>query len=378
VFPGWANHDSGPDFRQAVIAREDGRLLKGDVEVHVTAPEWDAHRHGQDPAYDGVVLHVVWQHDQQFQARTSAGAVLPTAWLQGVLDLPLEVVLLAGASPGQDARPCVRHTHSPEKVGRVLDELGEARFLARATALAGDAASLGEEQALWSALLDALGYSKNRAPFRELAAAVPFAALAGLAAGKGDEKARPLLEAVLLGASGLLLNAKDGERMGIWSAYGGAAAVATPWATFRVRPDNAPRVRVLQAARLAQRFAGPGLVRGLLPALGPAAGAAGVIAAVADAGPARASELAVNVVLPFFHGRAIEQGDGALANRCLEAYREIRALPPSRLLQDMERMLLPPGQGRRVVGTARRQQGLLQLHKQRCLGLLCEGCSLGR
>ncbi|MCH7996197.1 MAG: DUF2851 family protein, partial [Chloroflexi bacterium] len=35
VFPGRANGDSGPDFLGAIVALEDGRLLVGDVELHV-------------------------------------------------------------------------------------------------------------------------------------------------------------------------------------------------------------------------------------------------------------------------------------------------------------------------------------------------------
>src|SRR5690349_13845793 len=59
VFPGRRWGGPGPDFVGAVLAERDGTLLRGDVEVHPRASSWAAHRHAADPAYRGVVLHVV-------------------------------------------------------------------------------------------------------------------------------------------------------------------------------------------------------------------------------------------------------------------------------------------------------------------------------
>ncbi|MEZ4758308.1 MAG: DUF2851 family protein [Flavobacteriales bacterium] len=56
-----------------------GQEWAGAVEVHVRAGEWHAHGHQHDPAYDGVVLHVVHQGDRP--VRTSAGRLLPTVEL---------------------------------------------------------------------------------------------------------------------------------------------------------------------------------------------------------------------------------------------------------------------------------------------------------
>src|SRR6266705_2887028 len=63
VFPGRRWGGPGPDFRGAVLALADGTLLRGDVEVHLRASGWAAHRHADDPAYANVVLHVVQAAD---------------------------------------------------------------------------------------------------------------------------------------------------------------------------------------------------------------------------------------------------------------------------------------------------------------------------
>ena len=62
IYPGRVNDDQGADFRDAVIATSQG-LIKGDIEVHVSSSDWQAHQHHRDPVYNRVVLHVVMWHN---------------------------------------------------------------------------------------------------------------------------------------------------------------------------------------------------------------------------------------------------------------------------------------------------------------------------
>ncbi|HRH37573.1 MAG TPA: DUF2851 family protein, partial [Flavobacteriales bacterium] len=75
---GRIQQDSGPDLSDARI-RIDDQLWAGNVEVHLRSSEWNAHGHTRDPAYDSVVLHVVYEHD--VEVHTSSGAVIPTVEL---------------------------------------------------------------------------------------------------------------------------------------------------------------------------------------------------------------------------------------------------------------------------------------------------------
>src|SRR5277367_3962517 len=66
VQPGFWNHGGGPDFTRAVVRFwKDGKaadeLTIGQIEVHLRAVDWNAHGHHADPAYDEIILHVVWE-----------------------------------------------------------------------------------------------------------------------------------------------------------------------------------------------------------------------------------------------------------------------------------------------------------------------------
>ena len=56
------NLNSGPDFFNSKIRIGD-QLWAGNVEIHVKSSDWYVHGHEKDPAYDSVILHVVYDHD---------------------------------------------------------------------------------------------------------------------------------------------------------------------------------------------------------------------------------------------------------------------------------------------------------------------------
>ena len=81
--PGLHNMDSGPDFFNAQLEL-DGQLWAGNVEIHINSSDWFAHRHETDPAYDNVILHVVWKHDTEVFRKD--GTIIPTFILKNHLD----------------------------------------------------------------------------------------------------------------------------------------------------------------------------------------------------------------------------------------------------------------------------------------------------
>ena len=63
--PGYQNEDSGPDFREARIKIAEIEW-SGSAEMHLKSSDWYRHKHDTDPAYDNVILHVVWNTTKRF------------------------------------------------------------------------------------------------------------------------------------------------------------------------------------------------------------------------------------------------------------------------------------------------------------------------
>lgn len=290
VFRGRPNPHDGPDFVDAIVALENGELLSGDVELHVRSGDWRAHGHQRDPRYNSVILHVVWQDDGSPILRQD-GEPLPTAVLGG---LPQSERWAAGAvsfmSPPR-LDPCRKRYAAlgPDALGQTLDRAGEERFLSKAAALEGELNCRAPQEVLYSGLMEALGYSRNRAPFRQLSLNLPLAVLCGYAAGK--QEPRMIMTALLLGSAGLLPQAKDKPPTAdagnmpatrdaavgqdyedtvqqIWR-WSGLEPLLSPsdWQRARVRPENLPVRRLAGMAGLLARTMETGLMEGMLSIL---------------------------------------------------------------------------------------------------------------
>ena len=135
LYPGRPSPQAGPDFRDSLLATEEGELIRGDVEVHLRQGDWVGHGHHQDPRYRDVVLHLF------LQGKRSGALPEIGAQVQEVaLGMPQPAALLEKA-PRASRRPETRHRAAPlerlrtltsKELERVLDEAGESRFMTKA------------------------------------------------------------------------------------------------------------------------------------------------------------------------------------------------------------------------------------------------------
>ena len=163
IYPGRRNDDRGADFKDAVIAT--GRQqIKGDIEIHVKASSWWAHGHHRDPAYNRVILHVVYRNDSEKAIVLQNGSSAPTLALHDYIKTDDRPAL-------PPAMPCRNafYRGNMSFIGRMLDEAGEQRFLARAVYFKQAITQAGPGQAFYRGIMTALGYSKNKQPMEELA-----------------------------------------------------------------------------------------------------------------------------------------------------------------------------------------------------------------
>ena len=80
---GMHNHDAGPDFLNAKI-KIGNQIWIGHVEMHTTTSEWTNHKHHFDPAYNSVILHVVYENNAI--VKTQSGQTIPTLILKNRIE----------------------------------------------------------------------------------------------------------------------------------------------------------------------------------------------------------------------------------------------------------------------------------------------------
>ncbi len=74
---------AGPDFFNAKI-QIGNQVWAGNVEIHLKSSDWYAHHHEKDPAYDNVILHVVWENDAPVFRKDNS--IIPTLELKKLTD----------------------------------------------------------------------------------------------------------------------------------------------------------------------------------------------------------------------------------------------------------------------------------------------------
>lgn len=402
VYPGRVNRDQGPDLLDAVI-RTGAGMVRGDIEVHARSSEWQAHHHHRDPVYNRVILHVVLRRD-----------TLPRTELQNQVAVPVLALgrdftgetSAAGDSSAASGLPCREACQQNQAaVLAKLDDAGEERFRGKGNHFREQLARQAPDQVLYEAIMEALGYSKNKRPFRELARRLPGILLASTAQEINlEEEALLSLQALLFGTAGLLpsqrsLSGCDGDYVTDletrWTSLPPCSVMSvTDWNLCRLRPGNFPTRRLAAMSYLALRYREQSLADEVLAKIAdsPVAPAhrelekmftvntAGYWAGHFDfgsplnfsptlLGAERAAEIVVNAALPFVDAAA----QTGVAAKAREIYRRYPRLAANTLEKHMTGQL---NLERGAVNSACRQQGLLHIYKTRCSQGECGACPL--
>jgi hypothetical protein len=269
IYPGRRNDDRGGDFCDAIIAFPD-RTLSGDVELHVDSADWRGHGHHMDPAYNSVILHVVY-------SPTS-----PTTTLQNGVMVPVLALRGIAAPPGSgicrtegEAMPCRQGAAAlgDTATGDTLDLFGEQRFTRKSADFRIEITSHGPGQALYQGIMRALGYSRNGEAFVELSRRLPFRVLEEiLSEGGAEDSLRQRIETLMRQVSGLGVASSWPGDSWLFHSYHLMAMSPSAWNNFRARPGNSPLCRMAAISHLLVRYRGKGLVNSLLGAVGDTGG----------------------------------------------------------------------------------------------------------
>ncbi len=209
--PGRAGRGPGPDVREAAVVLESGVVACGDVEVHLRASDFVHHGHAADPAYAGVLLHLVWEDDRPLAERgrptpVPLGGMAHTVAVGPVLGHDAERLrarLRRGPAGGEPCAPAAAAL-GPEATRALVRAEGRCRLAERAWRAARLAAELGWEGA-WAFLLDrALRSSAGR---RREDAAARAGLAAAVNAGLGPATVARLADLAVAGEPSTLIDA---------------------------------------------------------------------------------------------------------------------------------------------------------------------------
>ena len=423
LHPGFVSVEGGPDFRGAVIQIGDAAPRSGDVEIDLRAGGWRAHGHDRNPAFQNVLLHVVWErlgvppsggagNESRLKAelRTRPPVILS---LCDALDAPIAELGLWLENDSPRVLPenlrgqccAVLRELDETRQDKILDAAARVRFQAKAEQFRARARHAGWEQSLWEGLFRALGYKHNVWPMQNLA----------------EWRSRWLrgtdpafaLQARLLGLSGLLpvelpraTAGGDGYLRRVWDCwwrerdeFSDCILPRAVWKFHGLRPANHPQRRLalaahwLAAGHLIQKLEDWCTVE--IPDQRLSGSLREIFEVERDdfwswhwtfrsarlprpqplLGDARVTDLAVNVVLPWLWTRAAE-GRNEKIQRTIEHRQAMWPLAEDNSILKLARQrLLGVGRSRALRG-ASGQQGLIQITRDFCdhSNAVCENC----
>ncbi|SHG90773.1 Protein of unknown function [Chryseobacterium oranimense] len=245
------NTNAGPDFLDAKIKIKD-LVIAGHIELHVRASDWVFHNHSQDPNYQNIILHVVYENNVEISELLSKS--VPTLELKNYID-PTLLWKYEKLINGTLFIPCENIFDSTKippgfHEANILKKLDEKSLELEASL---ENYKNNFEAVLFHSLAYSFGLKVNAHIFRQIAESIDFSIVNKIRQNESQ------LEALLFGISGWLDHPKD-SRMMIWKREFEflRKKFNIPNLTFhpkflRLRPPNFPTLRLSQLADLYYR-----------------------------------------------------------------------------------------------------------------------------
>lgn len=251
------NRDAGPDFFNAKI-KIGKTTWAGNVEIHVNSSDWEKHKHDKNKAYDNIILHVVYNADEEINRKN--GESIPTVQLKNRFDIKL----LENYEYLQKSKhwiPCQNQIADIAQdtflINNWLDRMLVERLESKSERII---ASLklnnnNWEHTFYQHLARNFGFKVNSEPFELLAKSLPISCLAK----QKDNLFQ--IEAMLFGQAGMLNddfkdeypNELKKEYEFLKRKYNLKPIESQLWKFLRLRPSNFPTIRISQFAHLIYR-----------------------------------------------------------------------------------------------------------------------------
>lgn len=243
---------AGPDFfnAQLIIGVQ---KWAGSVEIHLKSSDWYVHHHEIDPAYDNVILHVVWEHDTEVFRKNNTE--IPVLELKNYVDAEILSQYQQLLSP-KNWINCENDLFTIDAF--TLSNWKERLYIERLEERSNEIEGLLSKTANdWEAvfflyLAKSFGLNVNGGAFFQLMQSIPYHVI------RKEQFEVVQLEALFFGRAGLLATEKEDvyfkELKKRWNyinqKYQLPQVFLQPVHFFKLRPDNFPTIRLAQFAQL--------------------------------------------------------------------------------------------------------------------------------
>lgn len=252
-YPGFQHQNSGPDFTHARLFI-DNILWVGNIEIHTKSSEWYHHNHHVDPAYNNVILHVVFEDDLK-SCFTENNFLLNTLVIKHYVD---DAILDRYSNLVEDLRqlPCRTWWNKleQENINHWLTRMSLERFELKANQYKIRLAHLNDhwDQLFLELVARQMGFHVNAEPMEQLAMNIKIEWVQKLV----DQP--EAIEAIFFGQAGMLdrsfndlypQNLKKEYRFQKLKFNISPIAIES-WKFSRMRPNNFPTIRIAQLAAI--------------------------------------------------------------------------------------------------------------------------------
>ncbi len=252
ITPGIRNHDSGPDFFNAMIKIGETSWA-GNVEMHVNSSDWFKHKHQNNHSYDNIILHVVYNNDKIVRRLNSE--VIPTLELKNKFD-PVIFSNYQNFLNSRNSIPCHNQIYQIKLFERLswFDRLMSERLEQKSDEII-ELLELSKNdlmQVFYQRLARSFGYTSNADAFEQLSSAIPLNLLT-----KHKDNLMQI-ESLLYGQSGLLPSRQSDDYTSnlekewdfLRRKYSLVPMEGSLWKFMRMRPVSFPTIRISQFANL--------------------------------------------------------------------------------------------------------------------------------
>ena len=247
---------AGPDFFNAQIIIGSQKWA-GNVEIHLKSSDWYLHNHEKDPAYENVILHVVWENDTAIFRENNTE--IPVLVLKDYVSKEVLENYNALVTPKTWISCETQMKFIDDFILKNWQERLFFERLERKSKFVYELLELTNQD--WEAVLFLLlaknfGLNTNGHSFLQMAKSIPFSII------RKESFEFENLESLLFGNAGLLDDEKEDvyfkdlkfRYFYLLHKYQLEKPYTSPVQFFKHRPDNFPTIRLSQLAGLYHKY----------------------------------------------------------------------------------------------------------------------------